>query len=144
MARVLAQSEAAPEIDLRQESIVRHKADEHWSVIWVVENKGPDPLQIVSARLPHGQFKADERRFEPPLNLAPGASCRFLISVRCHEPPGLVTENAFVIFSVIWADSAWRIFVRVRVVAEADGTPWTATELITAQKVGFSGEESNG
>ena len=59
--------------------------------------------------------------------------------VQCHEPAGLVTENAFVIFHCQWRGEAWRIFVRIRVTVTADGAPETATELITTQKVGFSG-----
>ena len=106
---------------------------------WRVENKGAYPLQIRAVRLPHGQFKAGEHRFEPALDLAPGESDQFQLAVRCEEPPGPVTENAFVIFSVIWFGEAWRIFVRIRVVINVQGKPETATELITTQKVGFSG-----
>jgi hypothetical protein len=89
--------------------------------------------------MPHGQFKSEEIRFEPPLDLAPGANEQFQTSVRCHEPSGLVTENAFVIFHVIWLAQRWRIFARVSVVVDADGTPAATTESITTQKVGFSG-----
>lgn len=93
-------------------------------------------------RLPHGQFKSDEYRFKPPLKLASGARGQFDTQVRCVEPVGLVTENAFAIFSVIWAEEAWRIFVRLRVVVKSDGKPATATEWTTTQKVGFSSRES--
>jgi hypothetical protein len=55
---------------------------------------------------------------------------------------GLVTENAFVIFSVNWLGEPWRVFVRLRVMMTSDGRPETATELITAQKVGFSEVDS--
>jgi hypothetical protein len=114
----------------------------YWSVDWLVENKGAEPLQILTVRLPHGQFKADEQLFDPPLQLAAKEISRFQVSVRCHEPPGPITENAFVILSVLWSGQLWRIFVRIRVIADADGTPRTATELVTTQKVGFSGVTS--
>jgi hypothetical protein len=139
MARKSPDSEAVPQVELRQESVARQGEIGYWSVAWVVENKGLNSLEILGVRLPHGQFKADEQCFDPPLNLAPGECGRFRVSVRCHEPPGLVTENAFVIFSVTWSGRSWRIFARIRVIVEADGTPQAQTELITRQIVGFSG-----
>lgn len=93
---------------------------------------------ILSARLPHGQFKSAEQRFDPSLELDQGDQVAFRALVRCHEPAGLVTENAFIIFHVLWLKEAWRIFVRIRVVVEQTGKPQTSVQLITTQKVGFS------
>jgi hypothetical protein len=135
-------AEPAPQIALRQVGAVRTGALEYWTVGWQVENAAEQPLKILAARLPHGQFKAEETRFEPPLNLAPHGSERFETSVRCNEPGGLVTENAFVIFHVIWSGESWRIFARVRVEVDDSGVPKAATEAITTQKVGFSGISS--
>jgi hypothetical protein len=92
--------------------------------------------------MPHGQFKATERRFDPVIELAPGSNTEFDTSVKCDEPAGLVTENAFVILLVRSRGEPWRIFVRLRVVVSTSGKPKTATELITAQRVGFSGIDS--
>ncbi len=128
-----------PAIELRQMSVDQHGEMQRWRIGWTITNTGTGSLVVVSVHLPHGQFKSDEHRFEPALALAPGESDQFQVAVRCAEPPGLVTENAFVIFSVIWSGEAWRIFVRVRVLVNAQGEPETATELITTQKVGFSG-----
>jgi len=124
---------------LRQISLARDRATDSWNIRWQVENLGTDALKIVSARLPHGQFKSDEQSFVPVLDLAAGASEQFQSLVHCDEPAGLVTENAFVIFHCQWRGEAWRIFVRIRVSVNAGGAPETATELITTQKVGFSG-----
>jgi len=88
--------------------------------------------------LPHGQFKSAERRFDPPLELEEGGQVAFRALVRCDEPPGLVTENAFIIFQVLWCKKPWRIFVRIRVVVEQTGEPGTSVQLITTQRVGFS------
>ena len=134
-----AAGEAPPEIALRQVSVDRHGVMEYWSIGWTITNKGAGPLNVVAVRLPHGQFKTDGQRFDSPLSLAPGESHQFQLAVRCEEPSGLVTENAFVIFSVIWFGEAWRIFVRIRVLIKGQGKPETATELNTTQKVGFSG-----
>jgi len=70
--------------------------------------------------------------------LTAGASAEFETLVYCKEPPGLVTENAFVIFYVSWLNASWRIFVRVRVQVDAQLAPQAAVESITTQRVGFS------
>jgi hypothetical protein len=128
-----------PKVALRQVSVARDAATNRWNILWEVENLGSDALKIVSARLPHGQFKSDEQRFTPALELAGEESKQFQTVVHCDEHAGLVTENAFVIFHCQWRGEAWRIFVRLRVTVKSDGEPETATELISTQKVGFSG-----
>ena len=120
-------------------SLERDAATSGWNILWELENLGSAALTIVSVRMPHGQFKSAEQCFAPALELAAGAGTQFTILVHCDEPAGLVTENAFVIFHCQWRGEAWRIFVRIRVIMKADGKPQTATELITTQKVGFSG-----
>jgi hypothetical protein len=127
-----------PQIVLTQVSAARRRVIERWSIDWLVENESANALHILAVRLPHGQFKSDERRFEPAIELSAGERRQFQTFVRCDEPAGLVTENAFVIFSINWLGEPWRVFVRLRVVMTSDGRPETATELITAQKVGFS------
>jgi hypothetical protein len=107
-----------------------------------VENRGAKRLQILAARLPHGQFKSEELLFAPPLELLPGQGDTFQVSVRCDGPTGPVTENAFVIFQAIWLRESWRIFARIRVVIDPDGRPTATTESITTQKIGFSGVRS--
>ena len=110
-----------------------------WNILWELQNLGAAALTIISARLPHGQFRSPEHCFAPALELAAGASKQFTIFVHCDEPAGLVTKNAFVILRCQWHGEAWRIFIRIRVTVTAEGAPETATELITTQKVGFSG-----
>lgn len=127
---------------LRQISLARDAAKSCWNIGWKVENVGSDALRIISVRLPHGQFRSDEQRFTPDLELAAGESKQFQTLVNCEEPAGLVSENAFVIFHCQWRGDAWRIFVRIRVSVKADGEPETAADLITTQKVGFSGISS--
>ena len=128
-----------PKIALRQTALSRDPTTAGWHILWELENLGSAVLTIVSLRMPHGQFKSAEHCFAPALELAAGSGTQFTILVHCDEPAGLVTENAFVIFHCQWRSEAWRIFVRTRVTVAADGAPETATELITTQKVGFSG-----
>jgi len=128
-----------PKIGLRQMALARDATTAGWNILWELENLGSAALTIASLRMPHGQFKSAEHCFAPALELAAGSSTQITILVHCDEPTGLVTENAFVIFHCQWRGEAWRIFVRIRVTVTADGEPETATELITTQKVGFSG-----
>jgi hypothetical protein len=139
MATSEANAEFAPAIEFRQTAAEQAGQEDEWSMEFLLQNHGADVLQVESARLPHGQFRSEAQRFDPPLLLAPGEKILFSPRVRCHEPPGLVTVNAFVILSVFWMQERWRIFVRIRVVIGTDGTPQTATESITTQKIGFSG-----
>ena len=111
----------------------------YWTLAWKVKNLAADGIQLLTVSLPHGQFKSAELQFEPAVNLAPGEQRNFAILVRCDEPPGLVTENAFVIFYAVWFNQSWRIFVRLRVVVDSKRVPGAAVELITTQQVGFSG-----
>jgi len=128
-----------PSIALTQVALARDVAEESWNIRWQLDNLGGDPLIITAVQLPHGQFKSAVRHFTSALELAAGASERFESLVHCHEPAGLVTENAFAIFQCQWRGDAWRLFVRIRVDVDAAGEPHATTELITAQKVGFSG-----
>ncbi|HEU4344008.1 MAG TPA: hypothetical protein VFU31_20830, partial [Candidatus Binatia bacterium] len=139
---VTANENAAPLIALQQESIEPGEGTGLWNAEWRLENVGADPFELLTVRLPHGQFKSDEYRFEPATELRSGEQIRFHVTVRCHEPEGLVTENAFLIFHVIRSGESWRIFVRIRVVAGLKGKPGTEVELITTQKAGFSGMTS--
>jgi hypothetical protein len=109
-----------------------------WGIEWTIVNKSVSTIMIRSARLPHSQFKSSEQRFDPPLELEEGDQVAFRALVHCDEPPGLVTENAFIIFQVLWCKEPWRLFVRIRVVVEQTGEPRTSVQLITTQRVGFS------
>jgi hypothetical protein len=127
-----------PIIGVEQVSVSASGALNVWAVQWTIANNSAGTIAILSARLPHGQFKSSEQRFEPSLKLDQGGQVAFRALVHCNEPPGLVTENAFIIFQVLWLEETWRVFVRIRVVVKQSGEPQTAVELITTQRVGFS------
>jgi hypothetical protein len=131
--------ESQPAVDVRQISVQPAESQGDWHVTWLIDNKGTASLRLLAARVPHGQFRSDDQGFEPPLNLVPGESRLFRARVRCLEPPGLVTENAFLIFLAVWLDQSWRIFVRIRILIDDQGAPQTTVESITTQRVGFSG-----
>jgi hypothetical protein len=132
-------SDDEPKISV--EEIRRSKEVERgrWLFGWRVQSLTESPITFLAARCPHGQFKSEERFFEPPLQAAAGKSTTIEMSVRCDELAGAVIENGFLILLVEWRDKHWRIFVRLRVTINQQGVPETATELITTQRVGFSG-----
>jgi hypothetical protein len=128
----------SPQISLKQVSLAPGESGTLWRIGWSVENCSENSLRIEAARFPHGQFRSDEQILEPPFNLGGGESAEFTAVVACDAKPGTIVENAFIIFSAIWRDSLWRIFVRLRVSVNKQGEPAALTELITTQRVGFS------
>ena len=110
-----------------------------WSCSWRIQNLTDQSLKLFTIRLPHGQFRSQGREFNPSLEVPPGASARIETSVVCDDQPGAVIENAFLILLCEWQAESWRIFVRVRVTVSPEGQPEPVSELITTQRVGFSG-----
>jgi hypothetical protein len=139
MPNAQSDRESEPKIAVKQVTAERDEIKQCWNIAWLVRNLGRYPMRILSVRLPHGEFKSEQLRFEPAMDLNGGEEVQFQTFVRCDKPTGLVTENAFIIFYVTWRGEPCRVFVRLRAVVNSDGKPETATELITTQKVGFSG-----
>jgi hypothetical protein len=135
-------NESAPSIELRQLSVEPLEAAGHWRIGWRVANSTDGQLILTGIGVPHGQFKGDDQTFAPPLAIEGGAASQFNSDVHCAEPPGLVTENGFLIFHATWSAVSWRIFARVSVVVDSEGKPHAKTESVTTQKVGFSGVSS--
>ena len=134
-----------PSIGLRQRAARRATSTGLWLISWFVENLATDDLEILSVKLPHGQFRAGPHNFVPALHLRAGATAEFESEVHCDENSGLVTENAFVIFESLWRNERWRIFVRVRIDVDTEGVPGAVTQAITTQQMGFSKNiENNG
>jgi hypothetical protein len=129
----------APKVRLEQVSVDRLEAPGYWKIVWQIKNVARHLIKLETVRLPHGQFKSEQLRFERPIDLPAHRTVQFQIPVRCDEPAGLVTENAFMIFQIDWRGEPWRVFVRLRVIVSEQGEPSATTELITTQKVGFSG-----
>ena len=128
---------------LRQVSLNQGSGKGLWRIEWHVENPGRHSVQLKGVRFPHGQFKSNEQCFDPAINLGHGEHADVESSVACDAEPGAIVENAFSIFNVVWRNQPWRIFVRLRVTINSDGTPTAITESITTQRVGFSaGAES--
>jgi hypothetical protein len=145
MDRGDSRQDDGPKISVRQISIHSGSSKGSWRIGWRVENLARHMLRSNAARFPHGQFKAAGQRFEPALVLGHTERVEFEATIACAEPAGVIVENAFVIFSAVWQDKPWRIFVRLRVIVDGEGKPKGIPKLITTQQVGFSNEmRSNG
>ena len=127
-----------PRVQIQQDGIAQAAGRDLWTMCWKIDNVASVPLQILAARLPHGKFRSEEKSIDPPLKIASGESRRIEIEARCAEAPGVEVENAFVILRVTHAGAPWLILARLRISIDNEGTPNSATELITVQPVGFS------
>lgn len=123
------------------EELRRSIEGEHgrWLFEWRIQNLTEKPIKFLTARCPHGQFRSEERFFDPPFQAAAGRNATIEMPVLCDEPAGAVVENGFLILTTEWREDKWRIFVRLRVMVDEDGRPGTVAVLITTQRVGFSG-----
>lgn len=110
-----------------------------WLFQWRVRNVTETPMSLLSVRVPHGKFRAEERVLGPAVKVA--AQDQFILDlvVACQEPPNTTIENAFLILLLNWQENQWRFFVRLQITIDQQGRPATTTESITVQQVGFSG-----
>jgi hypothetical protein len=109
-----------------------------WLCTWRIQNLCQEPLQLLSAGLPHSRFRSEEQELSPAPELLPGESAQLTLAVACREPAGTVVENAFLILRVLWRERLWRIFARLRVIFDQHSVPENRTVVITTQPVGFS------
>jgi hypothetical protein len=109
-----------------------------WLCTWRIQNLSQEPLQLLSAGLPHSRFRSEEQELSPAPELLLGERTQLTLAVACYEPAGTVVENAFLILRALWQEQPWRIFARLRVVFDQDSVPENSTVVITTQPVGFS------
>jgi hypothetical protein len=132
-------SDDGPRVAVEELRRSRGVENGRWLFEWRIQNLTEQAISFLAARCPHGQFRSEERFFDPPLHAAAGRNATIEMPVLCDEPAGTVIENGFLILLVEWLNNRWRIFVRLRVTINQQGEPETATELITTQRAGFSG-----
>jgi hypothetical protein len=128
-----------PIIDVEQVERSRTANPGRWLFSWRLRNKSETAMGLVSVRVPHGKFKAEESKFLAPVEIGAKNSFVLEVAVTCEQPPETVIENAFLILLVDWQESKWRFFVRLQITVNHQGEPDTKTESITAQRVGLSG-----
>jgi hypothetical protein len=113
-----------------------------WLVAWRLQNLGQEPIEVLFIWLPHDKFFSGQQTRNPPLRLLPQESTLLELQVVCHEPPGSVVDNAFIILRLLWREQPWRVFVRHRVVLDTTGTPQHVCQAVSVQPVGFSASSS--
>lgn len=132
------ESDIGPQVRVEQVAQHPEPASGRWLVAWRIQNLGQRPLQLLAARLPHSRFRSEECDLTSLPELLPGACAQLERPVACHELPGTVVENAFLIVRVLWLGESWRVFARLRVAFDEQGGPQTTTEVVTVQRIGFS------
>jgi len=97
---------------------------------WRVGNDGAELLRLEDAWIPHSRFRG-EGHVALSAVIDAGASRTFDFVVTANEPPLTVVENAFLILRA----SECRIFVKLRVEFDHDGTPTPIVEAVTSQSL---------
>ena len=132
------QHATGPQVHVEQASRYTGPSSHLWVIGWRIQNLGHQPLRLLAAHLPHSRFRSGETKLGLLPTMLPGENARVELSVACTQPPGSAVENVFLIVRVLWRERPWRIFARLRVVCDEEGTPETTTEVVTTQPVGFS------
>jgi hypothetical protein len=137
------QSEGAwgPKIRIEQASAEFDASAGVWRIEWDIHNLEEEAITVRSGRLPHGQFRGEERELDPAAKIYRARPVRLAFSVSCRESPGTVVENAFLILGTVWSGEPWRILARLRVTIDGRGRPRSVTESITTHRIGFSRAE---
>jgi hypothetical protein len=134
-----ASSKDGPKIVAHQIYRTKGVGSRRWVFGWRIQNLTSQPIDFLAAWCPHGQFRSSEKTFDPPFHIAAGEDSTLELTVLCDGPAGAVVENGFLILTSSWLNNRWRIFVRLRIVFDKSGEPDAETELISTQRVGFSG-----
>jgi hypothetical protein len=121
---------------LAVEQVAGSRVGEGWLVRWRIRNAGPDAATIHAAWLPHGRFRSQEWRLDPPLVVPAGGEGLLDSSVAWNEQPGTVVENGFLILRL---DGGLRVFARLRITSGADWAPAAVCESVTVSPAGGSG-----
>ncbi|MCY4440820.1 MAG: hypothetical protein OXE53_11505 [Deltaproteobacteria bacterium] len=130
------QEAGEPRVRVTQTSCARSGGD--WRIAWRITNLTSSELQLLDARFPHGKFLSGLMELGP-VRVAPSGSTRLEAVIACNGGDGDVVENAFLITTAEWQGAAWRVLARMTVRFAGDGAPTVETELVTVQRVGFSG-----
>lgn len=135
---VRQENSIGPRVRVEQSARSRGLGPGRWIIAWNIQNLDREPLQILAGRLPHSQFRSEERELSLIPKLLPKERAQLELSVACSEPPGTIVENAFLILRVLWLEEHWRVLARLRVNFDEEGGPQSITEVITTHRIGFS------
>ena len=78
-----------PKIEVEQVERGTSEDSGRWLFKWRVRNHDrKQPMSLLSVRVPHGKFKAEERKFGPPVEIGSARPVSILdLAVACEEPP---------------------------------------------------------
>ena len=75
-----------PSIDVEQDERSRSANSSGWLFRWHVQNQTAKAMRLLSVRVPHGKFKAEECKFLPTVEIAEKDSFILEVAVTCDEP----------------------------------------------------------
>ena len=102
-----------------------------WHASWTLASTLP--WQLLESWLPHDHFSGPRDRYDPPLAFDPEGELRRVVA--CEDPSGSVIENAFLILHIKTAGETYRVFARLTVTIDQEGTPDQTCEAVTVQQV---------
>src|SRR5688572_23994477 len=94
---MMAVENEGPKMEVEQVEQSRSANSGGWSFEWRVQNQTETPMTLLSVRVPHGKFKAEDRRFGPAIKIAAQDHFILEVDIACQEPPNTIVENAFLI-----------------------------------------------
>lgn len=127
---------SAPRIVIKPLGSAKPEGD-GWRTTWRIVNAEADPVRVISAVAPHAHFRGETALDR---EIRGKGSTQFPLVVQVGGVAGSEIENAFVIVLVQHGDERWRVLARLRVPLEEAGRPRPRVEVVTVQRVGFSGE----
>ena len=73
-------SDDGPRVAVEELRRSREVENGRWLFEWCIQNLTEQPIKFLAARCPHGQFRSDERFFDPPLHAAAGKTATIEMS----------------------------------------------------------------
>jgi hypothetical protein len=129
---------AEPRLWVEQAGEAEPLGGKRWATRWRVQNRGPHPVRLHEAWLPHGRWRGERQDVSALGELAAGETRELAAEAWTDGAPGEEIENAFVILRVESGGETWRVFARLRIVVDAAGRPRARTESITVARHGDS------
>ncbi|MFQ6026831.1 MAG: hypothetical protein ACE5Q6_04865 [Dehalococcoidia bacterium] len=127
-----------PDLHIEATSCHPAAADGQWLVAWRIHNLADQEMDILSVWLPHDKFLSSQLTLDPVMRLLPEEDAILEVDVTCHEPPGSLVDNVYIILRLLWLEQTWRVFARHRVKIDAGGKPHPICEVVSMHPVGFS------
>ena len=111
-----------------------------WHTSFRVINQGDEPINLLSAWMPHVVYHGETIDLSDRGVLAPNAEIEieFEASYAPRDAP-YEQPNPFLFVRMVWRGEEWRLLVQLALAGEPDEPPSLGIARINAHRVGFSG-----